>query len=103
MLTAGAAVLAVALATIGRNTAFSLAAVFAWFAVVEGIARGLEPSLRPWLWAESLATVFTWARLDDEQVNRSPAGALATMCVYLGVVVAAGAVTFRRRDLAAAT
>ena len=38
LLTAGAAVLAVALATLGRNTAFALAAVFAWFAVVEGVA-----------------------------------------------------------------
>jgi ABC-2 type transport system permease protein len=103
MLTAGAAVFAVALATIGRNTAFALAAVFTWFAVVEGIARGLEPSLRPWLWGESLATVFTWAQLDDDQLTRSPAGALATMSVYVGVVVAAGAVTFRRRDIAAAT
>ena len=45
LLTAGAAVLAVALATLGRNTAFALAAVFAWFAVVEGVLRGLEPSL----------------------------------------------------------
>jgi ABC-type transport system involved in multi-copper enzyme maturation permease subunit len=103
LLTAGAAVLAVALATLGRNTAFALAAVFTWFAVVESIARGLEPSLKPWLWAENLATVFTWAQLDNDQLTRSPASALATMFVYIGVVVAAGAATFRRRDIAAAT
>ena len=103
LLTAGAAVLAVALATLGRNTAFALAAVFVWFAVVEGVLRGLEPSLKVWLWAENLATVFTWAQLDGDDVTRSPAGALVTVLLYVGIVVAVGAATFRRRDIVAAT
>ena len=42
LLTAVAAVLGVALATLGRNTAFALITVFAWVAVVEGVARGLD-------------------------------------------------------------
>ncbi len=103
VLTAGAAVLAVALATLGRNTAFALAAVFAWFVVIEGVVRGLEPSLKPWLWAENLATVFTWAQLNRDDLTRSPAIALGTVLLYVGVVVTAGAATFHRRDIAAAT
>jgi ABC-2 type transport system permease protein len=103
MLTAVAAVLAVALATLGRNTAFALIAVFAWVAVVEGVARGLEPSLKALLWVENLATVFTWAQLKGENVPRSPTLALATLLIYLGVVVAVAAATFQRRDIAAAT
>ena len=46
LLTAVAAVLGVALATLGRNTAFALITVFAWVAVVEGVVRGLAPSLK---------------------------------------------------------
>ncbi len=43
LVTSLAAMLGVALATLGRNTAFALGAVFAWVAVVEGLIRGLRP------------------------------------------------------------
>ena len=103
LLTAVAAVLAVALATIGRNTAFALITVFAWLAVVESIVRGLKPSLQPLLWGENLAIVFTWAQLGDEDFTRSPALALFTLLAYIGIVAVVGAVTFQRRDIAAST
>ncbi len=103
LLTAVASVLAVALATLGRNTAFALVAVVAWVAVAENLVRGLKPSLQSWLWGENLATVFTWARPDGEDFTRSPALALATLLVYLGIVTAIGAGAFHRRDIAGAT
>ena len=103
LLTAAAAVLAVALATIGRNTAFALITVFAWLAVAENLVRGLKPSLQPWLWGENLAIVFTWAQLEDEDFTRSPTLALITVLVYIAVVAVIGATTFQRRDIAAST
>jgi hypothetical protein len=93
----------VALATLGRNSAFALITVFAWVAVVEGVVRGLAPSLKARLWGENLATVFTWAQLKGEDAPGSPALALVTLLIYLGVVVAVAAATFQRRDIAAAT
>jgi hypothetical protein len=103
LLTAVAAVLAVALATIGRNTAFALITVFAWLAVAENLVRGLKPSLQPWLWGENLAIVFTWAQLEDEDFTRSPTLALLTVLAYIAMVAVIGAATFHRRDIAAST
>ena len=103
LLTAGASVIAVALATIGRNTAFALVTVFAWVAVVENLVRGLKPSWKPMLWGENLAIVFSWAQIDGEGFTRAPALALATFLVYVGIVAAIGAAAFQRRDVAAAT
>ena len=103
LLTAGASVLAVALATIGRNTAFALITVFAWVAVAENLVRGLKPSWKPYLWGENLAIVFGWAQIDGEDFTRSPVLALVTFVVYIGIVAAISAATFHRRDIAATT
>jgi ABC-2 type transport system permease protein len=98
-LTAAAAVLAIALATLARNTAFAVIAVFAWMAVVESLIRGLRPSLAPWLWAENLGTVMTWGQLPDVEFTRSPLVALVTLFFYFGVIVVGAAVAFQRRDI----
>lgn len=103
ILTSLSAMLAVSLATLGRNTAFALIAAFAWIAVVENLVRAVAPSTQPWLWAENLGIVFTWAQLDGESFTRSPGLALATVSVYVAVVAIVAAVTFRRRDVAATT
>ena len=52
MITAVVAMLAIALATVGRNTSFVVITMFSWLVVVEGLIRGLKPSLGRWLWAE---------------------------------------------------
>jgi hypothetical protein len=101
-LTAGAAVLAVALATAARNTAFAVIAVFAWMVVIENLIRGLKPSLAPWLWGENLGTVMTWSQLPDADFARGPLVALATLLTYGAVVVIAATISFHRRDIAAA-
>jgi hypothetical protein len=102
-ITAVAATLAVGLATLARNTAFAVIAVFAWLAVLEGIIRELKPSLAPWLWGENFATVMIWRRLPDAELARGPVAALATLLLYCAAIGAVAAWSFRRRDIAAAT
>ncbi len=103
LLTAAAALLAVALATVARNTAFAVIAVFSWLLVVESLVRELWPSLSVWMWGENLGTVMAWAQLDGAEFTRGPLLALGTLAVYCGVVVAVGAASFTRRDVGAAT
>lgn len=103
VLTAGSALVGLALATIGRNTAFAVITAFVWMAVIENLARGLRPALASWLWGENLGTVITWGPLPDAGFDRGPLVALLTLAVYVAVIVAASALSFERRDLAAAT
>ena len=65
LLTAMGAMLGVALATLGRNTAFALVVIFAWITVVEGMIRGFKPGLARFLWGENMTIVLTWAQLDN--------------------------------------
>jgi hypothetical protein len=99
-LTAIAAMLGVALATLGRNTAFALAAVFAWIAVIESLIRGLRPGWAPYLWVENLDTSVWWSQRADAHFTRGPLLALATIVVYTGVIVSVATATFQRRDIA---
>jgi ABC-type transport system involved in multi-copper enzyme maturation permease subunit len=101
LLTAIAAMLAVALSTIGRNTAFALVVVFAWITVLEGLIRGLKPGLARFLWGENMTIVLSWAQLDNVRFQRGPVVALVTVTLYLSVIVAAATWAFRRRDVAA--
>jgi hypothetical protein len=103
LLTAAAALLAVALATVARNTAFAVIAVFSWLLVVESLVRELLPSLSEWMWAENIGTVMAWAQIDEADFNRGPLVALGTLAVYCTVVVVVGAASFTHRDIGAAT
>jgi len=103
VITAASAVLAIALATVGRNTAFAVITMFAWLVVVEGLIRGLRPSLARWLWTENLGTVMTWDQLDDATFARGPLVAGATLLAYCAVIVGLATLSFQRRDIAAAT
>ena len=103
LVTSFAAVLAVALATLGRNTAFALAAVFAWVAVIENLIRGLRPAWAPYLWGENLATVLPWKQMQDADFARGPLLALGTITAYTGVIVVAATIAFHRRDVAGAS
>jgi hypothetical protein len=100
LLTSIAAMLGVALATLGRNTAFALVVVFAWVAVVENVLRGLQPDLARFLWGENLSVVLVWGGFEDEVFRRGPLLALSSVALYLVVFVAASAVAFRRGDVA---
>ncbi len=99
LLTSIAASLAVALATLGRNTAFALGVVFAWFAVIENLIRGLRPKWTPYLWGENIGSVVQW-RPDGGEFHRAPLLALVTIGVYAAVLITAATVAFQRRDIA---
>ena len=103
VLTAGAAVLALSLATRGRNTAFALVTVFAWLLVVENLIRGLRPSLQPWLWAENVSIVYAWAHVDGVDSARAPVLALAAVVAYTAALTGVAAWAFQRRDVTGAT
>lgn len=103
LVTAAAAVLAAALATAARNTAFAVITAFAWMAVAESLIRGLKPSLGPWLWGENIGTVVTWSQIPDAEFTRGPLTALATLSAYFIVIVVLACVSFQRRDVVGAT
>lgn len=100
-ITAGAALLAVALATLGRNTAFAIISAFAWMSVIEPLIRGLKPSLGDWLWSENLGAVISWGQPPGSDLARGPLAALLILGLYGGAIVAASALSFQRRDIAA--
>jgi ABC-type transport system involved in multi-copper enzyme maturation permease subunit len=103
LVTAIAATLGVALATLGRNTAFALGAVFAWVAVIESMIRGLRPGWGQYLWGENLVTTVQWGQLEKVEFARGPLLALATVFAYTAVLVIAATIAFQRRDLAGST
>ncbi len=103
LLTSIVAMLGVALATLGRNTAFALGAVFVWVAVIENVIRAHLPSWGQFLWGENLATTVQWAQMEDVEFTRGPLLALTTIVAYTAVLVIAATLTFRRRDVAGAT
>jgi ABC-2 type transport system permease protein len=98
-ITAFGAMLGVALSTLGRNTAFALVVVFGWIAVLESVIRQLKPGIAWVLWGENLTLVLTWAQLDNVSFRRGPLVALATVTLYVAVIVAVATFAFRRRDI----
>lgn len=102
LMTGVAAVLGGSLATLGRGTTFALAAVFGWLAIVENLVRGLKPALEPHLLGENISIVLTWAQLNDVTFTRDVSVAVAAIVVYCGVIAAACAATFARRDVVGA-
>jgi hypothetical protein len=103
LMTSIAAMLGVALATLGRSTTFAVLTVFMWVAVFEGVVRGLRPGWAPYLWGENVAISITWAQLEDVDFRRGPLIASATVGLYAVVLIALGAFSFRRRDIAGAS
>jgi hypothetical protein len=99
--TALVAVLALSIATLGRNTATALVVIAAWALVVERIVVALRPALARLMISENVATFVPWRALADADFERPPIVALAALVTYLGVVVAAATVSFVRRDITA--
>jgi hypothetical protein len=103
LFTAIAAMVGVALATLGRNTAFAIVAVFAWFAVLEGLIRGLKPGLAQYLWGENIGTVLPWGQLENANFRRGPLVALVTVALYVAAITTVATIAFRRRDVASSS
>jgi hypothetical protein len=99
-ITACSAVVGTALASIGRSTAFAIVVAWIWLAVGEGILRGLKPGWSRLLLGDSVTTVLTWSPPDVEHAVFGPVTALLVSMSYVVVLVAAGTVSFSRRDVA---
>ena len=78
------AVLAVSVATIGRNTSAALVAMAAWALVIERTIAALRPGLARFMIGENVATVVPWTPLTDVEFNRPPAAALASLLALPG-------------------
>ena len=96
------AVLALSVASIGRNTAAALVTLAIWALVLENMVRGLKPGLARFLIGENVVTVVPWTAMDDVPFHRPPLLALATLVFYLGLVVALATTLFWKRDVASA-
>ena len=101
LVTALVAVLAVNVATLGRNTSAALVAMAAWALAVERTVAALRPGLARFMIGENVATVVPWTPLTDVGFERPPTIALLSLVVYVGVVVAIATVSFARRDVVA--
>jgi ABC-type transport system involved in multi-copper enzyme maturation permease subunit len=101
VITSLVAVLAVSIATIGRNTSAALVAMAAWALVVERIVAGLRPQLARFMVAENVATVIPWSQMTNVDFERPPIVALVALVAYLIAVVALATVSFTRRDVLA--
>jgi hypothetical protein len=99
--TALVAVLALSIATLGRNTTAALVVIAAWALVVERLVAALRPALARFMISENVATFVPWRALADVEFERPPIVALAALVTYLAVIVAAATVSFIRRDVTA--
>lgn len=101
LITGLATMLGASIASIARNTAGAIVAVWVWLSVVERLVAGLRPKLSGYLLGESIARVLTWADLERAPTSRSPGFALALLALYSGALLAAAAVHLQRSDVAA--
>jgi hypothetical protein len=94
-----AAVVGAAVATVGRNTAAALGAGFVYFAVVEGVIRGLRPAWQRWLVGDN-ATLFLTG-IDDPfpPLNRTMTSSGLLLLAYAACLVAVAVAWFEARDL----
>ncbi|MEO7399048.1 MAG: hypothetical protein ABIW84_10830 [Ilumatobacteraceae bacterium] len=100
LITSFVAVLAVSIATIGRNTSAALVVIAAWALVIERLVAGFWPKLARFMIGENVATVVSWAQLDGVEFERPPIVALFAVLSYLGVVALSATAIFARRDVA---
>lgn len=95
-----AAAVAFALAAIGRSTAAALGIGFVHLAVVEAILRTVRPRWQHWLLGDNAAVVVGNQPQSLPLVDRSALEAAVLLVCYTAGLLAAAAVTFRRRDTA---
>lgn len=93
-------VLALSIATIGRNTSAALIVLATWALVIEGMVAGFWPKLARFMIAENVGTLVEWSQLTGVGFERPPIVALFTLVGYLAAVIAAATVLFVRRDVA---
>jgi hypothetical protein len=95
--------LGVAIATIGRNTAAAMGAVFVYLAVVESLLRALAPRFTPWLLGPN-AVVFVDGHPGAPSATTMTVITVGHALVVIGgyalVLLVAAVASFRARDIA---
>ena len=100
MAAATASLIGAAVAMLARNTAAALGALFGYLLLFELLIQGLRPWVGRFLLIENLAAFTTWQPFGrSDYYTLSPGRGAATLAVYAVVLVAAGAVTLRTRDV----
>jgi ABC-2 type transport system permease protein len=97
------AVIGGAVATIGRNTAAALGAVFVYLAVLESLVRGFRPLLSRFMLGDGAVTLIagTSQEIFDGRtlITLTPAHGATVVAVYVGVLVVAALIMLRSRDV----
>lgn len=92
------ALLGFALATIGRNTAAALGVGFVYLAVVETIIRGFKPEWSDWLLGDNIG-LFLFG-VEESPLNHGQGTAALILVAYMGTLLVAATMVFRRREMA---
>jgi hypothetical protein len=95
-----AAVIGLAVASLGRNTAAALGGAFVYFVFIEQLIRGLRPRWQPWLLSDNVATFLLGHAPDSSSLfPRSPAAAALWLCVIAFAIGGTSLLAFHRRDV----
>ncbi len=93
------AIIAFAIATIGRTTAAALGVAFAYFAIVESLLRGFKPHWQPWFVGDNLITLIVADPVQASPTGHTAAEAGVVVALYAGLLFAAALAFFRQRDI----
>jgi ABC-type transport system involved in multi-copper enzyme maturation permease subunit len=93
------ALIGFAIASLGRNTAAALGAVFAYLVVLEPLLRSLRPKWQPWLLYDNIVTFIQGHASDFTLYPRSLLGAGVMIGLYTVGLSGIAAMAFHRRDV----
>ncbi|MFN2525507.1 MAG: hypothetical protein ABR505_04495 [Actinomycetota bacterium] len=95
----GAAVIGVALAAIGRNTAAAFGAGVVYLTAIEGAIRALKPGWANWLVGDNLALIL-FGSAEGPQLTHSQAISGLLLLGYAAAIAVLAFLIFRRREIA---
>ncbi len=93
------AVVGCAIATVGRNTTAALGVAFVYFAVLEGLIRGLRPKWQPWLLGDNAIQFISGQTSGGPIPDKTTLEVALTLFLYAAVSVAGATAFFNRRDI----
>lgn len=93
------AVVGATVATVGRNTAAALGAAFVYFALVEGLIRGLRPGWQRWLVGDNATLFLTGIDNRFPPLHRTMTTSGLLLLAYAACLVILALAWFEARDL----
>jgi hypothetical protein len=93
------AIVGCAIATVGRNTTAALGVAFVYFAVLEGLIRGLRPQWQPWLVGDNAAQFISGEAVGEAMADKTSLEVTLTLLLYAAVLVTVATVFFNSRDV----